>query len=557
MYRLDLRNFKGVAPKRHSRLLDATYADAVTDAKLWDGTLRNFPCPTVHCETGATVQTITPLPGCECLTWPERVHLARDCGLVFWTGDGMPQMATESGLCAGESCRWCIPCPDKAPDLAYTPCTTDKAIYVSYAHTRLVQVGGRVFESALSPPTGMIPVCEGEPVTVSGLNNPHGCAAGYRIYRAESGIKTGALDTPANNAWMLVGESSASQFVDEFRDCEPATPLLHEHGCPPDDLHHLHITESGVMVGLSGAELWYTLPGDPMTWSRNRRRMIRAEWGKPLALSVHKDDVYVLTDHMPVHYRLALSDAGPQLQRNLIPKHLPIASLTSLSSGYQGVVYASDSGLVMLNGGQAQVISSPWFNRDQWRRLDPASIVGAVHDEAYVMASSVDAFLFEFGDGVFADNGNTNLIGLDLGGRIVGADAMYSDDALYWAKGGVVYRWDWEAMPVGNHKDPEVQPEDQGECCPFFYRPAIEDKNGSATYTAAEVHMRPGSEVTFRYYDVDCREPVLVDEEVRTDCEPFRLTDCRRTEDSRIELSGCGIVDSVTLGTSLQALRLR
>ena len=173
------------------------------------------------------------------------------------------------------------------------------------------------------------------------------------------------------------------------------------------------------------------------------------------------------------------------------------------------------------------------------------------------MASSVDAFLFEFGDGVFADNGNTNLIGLDLGGRIVGADAMYSDDALYWAKGGVVYRWDWEAMPVGNHKDPEVQPEDQGECCPFFYRPAIEDKNGSATYTAAEVHMRPGSEVTFRYYDVDCREPVLVDEEVRTDCEPFRLTDCRRTEDSRIELSGCGIVDSVTLGTSLQALRLR
>ncbi len=556
MPRLDLRNFKGLAPRLHSRIQDATYADAVTDAKLWDGTIRNFPCPTVHCSLllcGETpvVKSITPLPECKCLTWNTRVDIVRDCDLIFYTGDGKPKIAQSNRLCQDLSCDWCVPCPNNPPDLTYEPCDTDAARYVAYAYTRLKCVSGRVFESPLSPSTKIIPVCGN--VTISGITHDDICSCGYRIYRAESGIKTGETQTPINNAWMFVGQIMSGSFTDMLDHCEPADPLLFEAGCPPDDLHSLHMTESGVMAGLSGDELWYTLPGDPMTWSKHRRRKVRAEWGHPLAIEVHKDDVYVVTDNKPVHYRLQLHDSGVQMQRNLINKRLPLVSLPSLSSGYQGVVYASDAGLVMLNGGQAQVISSPWFNRDQWRRLKPETLVGAVHDDAYVMSTEVDAFLFEFGDGVFADNQHSDLVGLNLGGRIIGADAMYSDDALYWAKEGVIYRWDWEAMATGNHKDPEQQPE---ECCPLFYRPAIEDVNSSATYTAAEVHVRKG-EFTFRYYDVDCGNPELIDEETVNSCEAFRLTDCRRTEDSMIEVEGCGVIDSMTLGTSFQALRLR
>ena len=556
MPRLDLRNFKGLAPRLHSRLKEATYADAVTDAKLWDGTIRNFPCPTIHCEIGQSIQSITPIPDCPCLTWPTKVDIVIDCDLVYFTGDGKPQIATFSDLCQGKSCGWCVPCPKSAPKAVFTVCDNDKARYVAYTYTRLKKVGNRIFESALSPPTQLISVCSDSEVKLSGLSSEGDCTAGFRIYRAESGLKFGELETPVNDAWLFVGETTATEFTNKlkFDQCEPADPMLHEAGCPPDNLHSLRMTESGVMVGLSGDELWYTYPGDPMSWGKHRRRKIRSVWGKPLRLEVHKDDVYVLTDKFPINYRVQLQDSGVQLQRNLINKYLPLVSIQSVSSGYQGVVYASDTGLILLHGGEAQSITSPWFNRDQWRRLKPETLAGVVHDDAYIMSTEVDAFLFEFGDGVYANNENSDLIGLNLGGHIIGASSMYAADAVYWSKEGVVYRWDWEEMEAGNHKDSENL---EKPCCPFFYRPSIEDVNSSATYTAAEVHLRPGSNVVFRYYDTDCRTPILIDEELRTDCDPFRLTDCRRTEDSMIEVEGCGTIDSITLGTSYQSLRSR
>ena len=108
--RVYLRDFHGLQPNRASRLEGANYAEEAYDANLWNGQIRNFPEPTVHCSPNATTLTITKGFDC-CLNWATHVDVVRDCDAVFWTGDGTPKMATTAELCAGAEHIWSIPVP--------------------------------------------------------------------------------------------------------------------------------------------------------------------------------------------------------------------------------------------------------------------------------------------------------------------------------------------------------------------------------------------------------------------------------------------------------------
>ncbi|OQX10504.1 MAG: hypothetical protein BWK73_20160 [Thiothrix lacustris] len=542
--RIHLRDFHGLQPNRASRLLDANYAEDAVDAKLWNGQITNFPCPTVHCSPGIATKTITKGFDC-CLNWETHANLVQDCGAVFWTGDGAPKMVSTSGVCVGDEYVWGIQAPPQ-PSVSYTPCTTGGVRYVAYMAVVEVEVGGRKLFSAPSQPTEWRPVCADSEVELSQLVATHPLAAAVHVYRAEAGFHEGSeAATPLNAAWFLAGIATSATFTDHAGsfDTQPAHPLLFEWGNPPTDLHSLVQTDDGVYAGLSGDYLWYTLPGEPMTWSPRRTRHVRKRWGKPLQLAVHGEVIYLLTDNTPVVYEVRLTDTGVRLNRTVIEKHLPLSSLGGTATNSKGIIYPSDSGLVALTGTTAAILSSPWWNKDQWRALHPDTLVGAVHEDAYIFSTRKAAYILEFGDDMYADNKTANLMRLSLNSTIVGASAMTDHDVLYWVKDGVGYRWDRNA--------------EAATCCPFTYRTAVVDGNLPLTLTAAEVHGSPDTRLTVRYY----RETEVrgVREKLRElavfERTPFRLPGTHRNEDTFFELEGCGVVDSVTFATSHTGLR--
>ena len=542
--RVHLRDFHGLQPNRAARLLDVNYAEDAVDAKLWNGQITNFPCPTVHCSPGIVAKTITKGFDC-CLNWETHVNLVQDCGTVFWTGDGLPKIATTAELCAGEENPWAIQQPPQ-PIATYTPCATSRVRYVAYMVVVEITVGGRKLFSPLSLPTEWLSPCADSAVTITALWTAHPLATAFHIYRAEAGFHEGSESaTPINTAWFLAGVTTSNTFADHAGsfDTKPAHPLLFEWGNPPADLHSLVQTDDGVYAGLSGEYLWYTLPGEPMTWSARRTRHVRKRWGKPLQLVARGETLYLLTDNTPVIYEVRLTDTGVRLNRTVIEKHLPLSSIGGTATSSKGIIYPSDSGLVALTGTTAAILSSPWWNKDQWRALRPDTLVGAVHEDAYVFSTRNAAYVLEFGDDMYADNKTANLMRLSLNNTIVDASAMAASDALYWVTDGVGYRWD---------RDGEA-----ATCCPFTYRTAVVDGNLPLTLTAAEVHGDPDMSLTVRYY----RETEVrgVREKLRElsvfERTPFRLPGTHRNEDTFFELEGCGVVDSVTFATSHTGLR--
>ena len=543
--RVYLRDFHGLQPNRASRLEGANYAEEAYDTNLWNGQIRNFPKPTVHCSPNATTLTITKGFDC-CLNWATHVDVVRDCDAVFWTGDGVPKMATTAELCAGAEHIWSIPIPPQ-PIATFTPCGTSMCRYVAYMVVCEVEVGGKSLFSQPSKPTEWLQACGDSEVVLTAIHATHPLATRMHIYRAEAGFHEGSEnEIPLNATWLLAGTTTSTTYTDHAGsyNTAPAHPLLFEFGNPPADLHSVVQTDDGIFAGLSGEYLWYTLPGEPMTWSTRRCRHLRTRWGKPLRVVAHGETLYVLTDNMPVVYSVRLTDTGPRLDRNVVEKYLPLESYGSVATSSKGIIYASLSGLVALTGTTAVVISSPWFNKDQWRSLRPETVVGAVHDDAYIFSTRRAAYILEFGDDMYADNKNSKLMGLKLGGTITGASAMASDkDAVYWVKSGTGYRWD--------------RAEETTDVCPFFYRTSVVDGNLPATLTAAELHGDPGIAVTVRYLRETgvggVRE--MLRELMVFDKTPFRLPATHRQEDTLFEIEGIGSVDSVTFATSHTGLR--
>ena len=525
--KFDARGFRGLQPRLGARLLDGVYAEVCIDARLWDGRISNFAYPTAY-------------SGCRPSLYRDRT--VQHCGAWYASNpNGNPHLRASQ---CGAQMPWGTPPPGRPTLRAPLPtCTGADTRYIAYMCTAVVYHGGQALESAPSEPTDVWAVCAGVRVPLAVTPQPHPLGVKYRWYRAEAGFHTGdEKETPDNTAWYFVAETDTPVYEDDTDDvyAMPAPPSLFEHHQPAGDMHDLVCTDSGVWAGLLQEELWYTLPGDPMTWGRKRIRYIQPEWGAPRALIAHGDDLYVLTTDKPIHYRVEMSPTGPVLQRSVLPKTLPVSSLASVSTGYQGVIYASTDGLVQLNRGEANIVSRRWFNADEWAALMPSFMAGVLHADAYIFSGFDRAFLLEIGDGLVEGNPHSELVELNLGGLIAGAATFDADaDAVYWRKGALFYRWDRK----------------QHGRCPFLYRTVVQDENASRTYTAGEVHATNITHLEFRYRrDVQGQWQIMRDKVITSNA-PFRLQSRRRQEDIQVELSGAADVDSVTLATSMSSLR--
>lgn len=568
--------FQGMRLRRDSRYTGLP--KSVVDANLVHGDLRPFPCPEPVCDLqnpAAVVQTILDETDCDCLTFSEVMCFAKNCGLYFWNDEtGAPLISTQAEFCLGDGCPYDIACPTTPPNIASiqgssgSSSTADcDSHYFAYRYSYIITINGQEFEGHWSPPTNAV-LADATPATVlNGIPNPGGCHTAVRIYRAASGYHSGESATSQEaGGWFVVGTFPlGGPFVDNdsYLTLQRTAPISpDEFSGPPQDIRSLGCADNGIIFGLKGQDLLYTLPCYPMSWSNKRRICIPEKAGTPIKVVARGDDLYVFTDKYPVLLRSVTGSDSIGFDLTIIQKLLPLASVGSITTGYIGEYFASDDGYYVWEGTEVRNLTKGWFGKEEWCRMDYQSISGVVVEDRLIWSTSVDAFMFYFGDRLSKfqvssqREQNEFLIGLDLGGLMPGATAhmLTCENKLRFHKDGIVYEWDLCRDIVAEHHKNDVI--SHVPCCPWVYCDVVDlDRCGNMSRGEVRFDVRTlQNGINLSVFMVKCGERELLKELVVTDCSPFTLPACHNSEEYCIEATGCEHVKDFTFACSLKQL---
>jgi hypothetical protein len=428
---IKLAGFTGEAPRVTPRLLPATAAQIAESVRLEDGELSPFRQPfaeEVLAVTPGAVKSIYRHLG-DWLAWETIVHavpgpVAED--RLYFTGDGVPKM-----LAGGVTYSLALTAPAGA--LVATNGSPPGTVYETrlYVYTYVTDFGE---ESEPSPVSNAVEVAAGQTVTLSGFAAAPGGRnfTKQRIYRSQTGLS-------GSTQFFFVAEraASASDYIDSvtpnFAETLPST----HWNPPPTDLKCLTSMPNGMMAGISGKELCFCEPFRPHAWPEKYRITLDYEG---VALAVIGTTLVVGTKGHP--YMISGTHPDSMVSEKM-ELNLPCLGARGMVDLGYAVAYPSYDGLVVVQGGSASVATGSLFTRDQWLKMDPATMVcGQFYGR--LLAS------YEYTDIDGADVAGTLI--LDLTGESPflirsrhKADAMFyelTSGALYMVFGDTIYEWD-------------------------------------------------------------------------------------------------------------------
>ena len=137
----------------------------------------------------------------------------------------------------------------------------------------------------------------------------------------------------------------------------------------------------------------------------------------------------VVTTHGNPYFCTGSDPASLSLQKIETPQ--ACVSAESIASSDGGVIYASPDGLCMASGQGVQLITENHFTHEDWTKLNPASIVGEIHEFTYY-------FMYNNGaQGCYALHiGTGKLTTVDVVGAAFYADML--TDRLYAVNGNTI-----------------------------------------------------------------------------------------------------------------------
>lgn len=432
---LKLSAFTGESPRTTPRLLPSTGAQVAQSVRLEDGELAPFRKPFAIFEVNGAVpgqiKTIYRHLG-EWLTWNVVVNavpgpVAQD--RLYYTGDGVPKMRVGTTV---------YPLALTAPDVKLTTVkggtatTTTITTTVLYVYTRVTSFGE---ESEPSPISSDLVVSPGNTVTLSGfVAAPAGRGfTKQRIYRSQTGTTGGA-----NLYFIAERDDSVAFFVDDLGPSSFAEPLPSlDWNSPPDGLKGLVAMPNGIMVGYVGKDLYFSEPYRPHAWPE--KYSLSANYDI-VSLAVSGSTLVVGTKGWP---ELVGGSSPDTMTMERLELTMPCVNQQGMVDMGYSILYPSNDGLVMVQGGSPALISGPIFTRDQWLRLDPATMVcGQFYGRFY------GSYRYTNSDNVIQQG----TIILDITGEQPylirsphKADAMFydvTDNKLYMAIGVSIYEWD-------------------------------------------------------------------------------------------------------------------
>jgi hypothetical protein len=430
---IKLTGFTGEAPRVTPRLLPPTGAQIAQSTRLEDGELSPFRKPfPVHELDGATAGQVRTLykHGADWLWWDKVVHavpgpVAHD--RLYYTGDGVPKMRV-----GGVTYPLAVPAPTAKLTLTRTGSTGTITNTRLYVYTFVTEFGE---ESEPCPISDEIVVSPGNTVTLSGFQSPPAGRAisKQRIYRSQTGTSGGT-----NLYFLAERDASNTNYVDAIAtdNFSEALPSLNWNP-PPDGLTGLTSMPNGIMVGFVGKDLYFCEPFRPHAWPE--QYVLTTDYDI-VGLAVYDTTVVVATRGNPY---LVAGTAPEMMVMQRLELNLPGLNPQGMVDLGYAVAYPSHDGLVVVQGGAANVPTTNLFTRDQWLKMQPDKLVcGQFYGRFFGCYDYIDI------DGVE----QKGMLILDLTGSqpfIIRsqhrADALFYDvtsGALFMVMGTTVYEWD-------------------------------------------------------------------------------------------------------------------
>jgi len=457
---IKLENFSGIAPRIGPSNLSPNQAQKARNVKLQSGEIRAWRKPVKVYNSGLTdTRSIYQLlnsstGGTAWLEWANSVNVVRGPVAdqtdfrIYYTGDGTPKktnwaLATTSGAGSkpfpNAALQMGVPAPTGAPTLAATTGTAETRVYV---YTYVSTFGSVQEESAPSPSATISLSALTTAVTISGFATAPTSSAGYnitsiRIYRTLNGTYTYVGSVTVNPA---TGAASGS-FVDSTTTANLIGASLTSlyYTPPPSDLKGLVAMPNGVLAGFRGNEVWFCEPYLPHAWPSGYMLTV----GSPIVgLGVFGQTLVVCTVSNPV---LITGSTPGAMTQEKVPLPEPCISAKSIVSDQYGVLYVSPNGVVSIAPGTADVITRPLMTRDEWQTYLPATMVGVLYQNMYMLfyeSGPTKASL------VLMRGDNPPLVELDTQGKAVYVEPTTANVYVVDSTDNNIYQLD--ADPVNN-----------------------------------------------------------------------------------------------------------
>jgi len=535
---LRIDRFRGTVPKVSPRLLAEGYGQVARNCRLGSGDLE--PLRTLQEITSTTADTKTIYRyGEHWLSWECEVDVvpgpiaADTTRRTIYTGDGYPRQIDQStALAAGTgsyprvSYRLGIPMPATKPGVeASGEGDTELLEERHYVYT---YVSGWGEEGVPSAPSDLVTVQFGQDVVLSGVaaapTGNHNITA-KRVYRTSTG---------GSGDFMFVAEIPVAQadYTDSLDEAQLGEVLpSDEWSMPPDEsyptgaLSGVVSLPNGVLAGFTGNEICLSEPYLPYAWPQRYRLVTDFPI---VALGVSSGGLVVATTGYP--YLVTGTDPASMVMSKLEVQQSCISKRSMVELG-RYVIYASPDGLVAVSGSTVELISDSVIDREAWQELNPSSMHGYLSDGRYVgfykdsVTGVTASFLF--------DPTERSLVFMDQG-----ADGGFSDlesDTLYLQSGGKIH-----ALDRGTTNQS------------LSWRSAQYSISLPVNFGSATVKSK-GYPIIFKLYLGNSEAP-NVTRTVRSS-RPFRLPGGIKADSLSIELEGDQTIESVALGTSIEALK--
>lgn len=428
-----------------------------------------------------------------------------------------------------------IPAPTAAPTVSsFTNSLPEeeKAQYADeqriYVYTYVTETGEESAPSPASPP--IIAPHKGSTVTLDsilldGATGTGRAIVNKRIYRSLSNSSGQAelyflAQIPAaQNTYIDTVLGSDLNTLDPIATIGWTEPRLFMKG--------LGLTAYGVAYGFIDKTICLSEAWHPYAWPREYELTAQYE---VVAMGQYESYIVVATKGSPI----IVSGIDPQSMNVLeLPLNESCVAARSLVSMAHSVIYASPNGLVMASGSTARLVTEPYFSKDEWSALNPASIHAVEHRGNYLFfydagGTNKGAYLF---NPLQIEHG---IVALDLWAASTHRDQ--ETDTLYLLQtAGVVQKFDDTSLTRK----------------PYRWRSRLFELGGTGTrLLAARVMADSYNSTTIKVF----ADGAQLYARLVTNNKPFRMPNHSKKIDWQIEVSGTDIVRNFEIAETMQEL---
>ena len=456
-----IRRFAGKALGLDQSAGAVRYANDAVDVDLSHGTLRPLRLNrevgrlpnAVGTTTSFMVEDCCAAAGEQCSSF---LRLALPCERYFRVHNG--QLQNARSLC-GPWTDLGHPCIKQVPELLTSAVATEgKVIYKQYLYT-VVNEFGEI--EAVSPPSNPFVGDWDRESLVFNVEAPLAGTSGLgdrvvRLYSTAPDLTMGPDAAPTDLNFFYVSENGyGSDTISHDPKRHPyGDPLLPEdYSPPPRHLTSLAHWGSRQIAGVADGELWFSMRGNYAVWPNDARMRFD---DAALAFAASGRLGYVLTCGRPVVVNLD-DDCRDGRCHNAtrIEEPLPLLAPRSVASHDGGVIYASDLGLVYLNGTRWTMLTAG-LSREQWHAMVPYRMRGVMHRGTYFLATDAGTWRIHLPGNPFDPaTGRASLVRLSTG-----VEAWYRTDkgrllfspgdqqVLEWAEGANFQTMVWDSDPL-------------------------------------------------------------------------------------------------------------